>query len=822
MTSSNSQAPRTLAPATILSPLANDSAQETVVKPIRKRTNACEACKKRKTKCLGELPCDKCLQIGTECHFVEESDRRRKLALRRIEQELSSAYLLLDQIRVAYGKGNEIELERLINISKDKSPLAQRIEVQTQQKLQSLTSRSHALKEPQRSRSISSSSSMGSLDDIDTVDIDVNRDRQSRSTGFVGKGSEIAWLQRLHAEVGGLERPGTEQHVKHDKGSLASLNYHLDNLVIAEPSYSDLNAMPPKPWADQLLHTYFSFIHPTFPLLLKPLFYQQYENAFRNRLSAPQQSWLVIFNLVNAIGAKHFQLRQEHWDEDVDDRIFLSRAIALNAKHNTILDYVDLQQVQIRMLLALYYLVAGQINRSWQLIGCTARSAIALGLNLRNSDGNLDHDSKVLRSSLWWSIVYLEQILCTATGRTSCIDWNCCSITAHVLLKGDLLSESEAAGNLSTEAQEQELVFILYANDLQLQERTRYIQSVQPNSSLFSFYLADLAVIGHAAIRSVYSLQSLSGTPSEKQHQISKYQKKLEEWLSSLKEYWSFTDSHGHYTKSMECREKILLAFSFYSIEIVLNRPCLTRPEFQKNSKVRRPRSRFDDDKALVCLQSALNMTSVLPDLPDLEWLCTMAPWWSIVHHLMQALVILLLQLCVGPVGASEHGEITGGGGAVGTAEEPEKILQVSKKCLRWLFSIGNRSYSARIAFITCDRLLRKIASVRRLDLSNLPASSNLADRTADNNLLPYYRGSFNPGYTRLPHLKSSNSSSHNHDDCWGADYTHPESATDEQESTPLTLDPALLEVYETLIENRSTSDIDVFEGDIEYPHGSY
>ncbi|GKZ70441.1 hypothetical protein AnigIFM50267_006088 [Aspergillus niger] len=406
-----------------------------------------------------------------------------------------------------------MELERLINISKDKSTLARRIGVQTQQKLQdleermsfyeqlveelstnfhsevsgyianslkSLTSRSHALKEPQRSRSISSSSSMGSLDDIDTVDIDVNRDRQSRSTGFVGKGSEIAWLQRLQAEVGGLERPGTEQKVKHDKGSLASLNYHLDNLVIAEPSYSDLNAMPPKPWADQLLHTYFSFIHPTFPLLLKPLFYQQYENAFRNRLSAPQQSWLVIFNLVHAIGAKHFQLRQEHWDEDVDDRIFLSRAIALNAKHNTILDYVDLQQVQIRMLLALYYLVAGQINRS-----------------------------------------------------------------------------------------------------------------------LFSFYLTDLAVIGHAAIRSVYSLQSLSGTPSEKQHQISKYQKKLEEWLSSLKEYWSFTDSHGHYTKSMECREKILLAFSFYSIEIVLNRPCLTRPEFQKNSEVRRPRSRFDDDKAL-------------------------------------------------------------------------------------------------------------------------------------------------------------------------------------------------------------------------------
>ncbi|RAL06494.1 uncharacterized protein BO97DRAFT_419369 [Aspergillus homomorphus CBS 101889] len=610
MKSPYSQALRTLAPATDIGSLAINPAinpvQDTVVKPIRKRTNACEACKKRKSRCLGELPCDRCLQTGTECHFMEESDRRRKLALRRIEQELSSAYFLLDQIKAAYEASNEIELERLIRISKDKSALTPRIEYQRRQKLQlvkelstkfrpevsayianslkPLTSRSHALEEPQRCRSLSSSSSTDPLGEIETIDIDVNRDRQSRSTGFIGRGSDIAWLQRLDAEVGGLERPGTEQHVKHNKESLASLNYHLDNLVMAEPTYGDLYAMPPKPWADQLLQTYFSSIHPTFPLLLEPLFCQQYENAFRSRVSTPPQSWLVIFNLVLAIGAKSFQLRQEHWDENLDDRILVSRAIALNAKHNSVLEYVELQQVQVRTLFALYYLVAGQINRSWQLLGFTARSAITLGLNLRVSNRHLDHGSKAFRSSLWWSIVNLEQVLCTATGRTSCIDWHCFSITTRVSCQGDQLRGSEAAGHLH-KAQEEDLLFTVYANNLQLQERTKCLQYVQPNASLFFFYLTDLAVIGHAAISSVYSLQSRSGTASKNQHQIMKYQQKLKEWLSSLKEDWAFTDSHGHYAKGVECLEKISLAFSFYSIQIVLNRPYLTRPRSQKKQE---------------------------------------------------------------------------------------------------------------------------------------------------------------------------------------------------------------------------------------------
>jgi hypothetical protein len=47
---------------------------------------------------------------------------------------------------------------------------------------------------------------------------------------------------------------------------------------------------------------------------------------------------------------------------DVDDRIFLSRAISLNETHRLIVEHSDLHQVQIDLLLAIYYLITGQVN----------------------------------------------------------------------------------------------------------------------------------------------------------------------------------------------------------------------------------------------------------------------------------------------------------------------------------------------------------------------------------------------------------------------------------------------------------------------------
>ncbi|KAL4781043.1 hypothetical protein BJX76DRAFT_336285, partial [Aspergillus varians] len=54
-----------------------------------KRSNACMACKARKSKCGGGQPCYKCIEIGSECIFAVGLDRRRKYAQRHAEQELT-------------------------------------------------------------------------------------------------------------------------------------------------------------------------------------------------------------------------------------------------------------------------------------------------------------------------------------------------------------------------------------------------------------------------------------------------------------------------------------------------------------------------------------------------------------------------------------------------------------------------------------------------------------------------------------------------------------------------------------------------------------
>jgi len=53
-----------------------------------------------------------------------------------------------------------------------------------------------------------SSTSMGSLDAIDQVDEDLNRNESSRASGFFGKNSEVNWIRKLESGVRMTSPPG--------------------------------------------------------------------------------------------------------------------------------------------------------------------------------------------------------------------------------------------------------------------------------------------------------------------------------------------------------------------------------------------------------------------------------------------------------------------------------------------------------------------------------------------------------------------------------------------------------------------------------------
>lgn len=217
----------------------------------------------------------------------------------------------------------------------------------------------------------SSPSSIGSLEAIDRVEEDHNRSENTRATGYMGKNSELTWMQRLQREAdqraqgfpGSLE-PGVDRKAD-EQLSLHAVNYHLDDMDISVPGPVQLYAMPSREIADHLFDCYLTTVHPFYPIINRPLFQAQYRTFFEST-ARPGDKWLAILNMIFAIGAKHSQLISAPWragEDDKDHLMYLTRARILSMNGDVLFSHPDLQQVQVEGLIAFYLLASDQINR---------------------------------------------------------------------------------------------------------------------------------------------------------------------------------------------------------------------------------------------------------------------------------------------------------------------------------------------------------------------------------------------------------------------------------------------------------------------------
>ncbi|KAL5334164.1 hypothetical protein BJX70DRAFT_378997 [Aspergillus crustosus] len=814
-----------------IAPFQNDHpSRATHTVPRRtKRSTACSACKGRRSRCTGNQPCNKCVETGSECVFAEALDRRRKYAQKRAEQDLDTAQQLLKRIVEAYSQGDVTQLTWLLSTVKQHGTDERLKDVMmggyekdqgttgfekhmASPKGESKRSSSRDVPKEEHSPTLhftpyhrpkrpsvgsdDSSTSVGSLDEVDTLTEDPNRNEETRATGYIGKESEMAWMQRLDSEANHLNRDWHLQSSGED--TVTPMSYHLDNLQIAEPLTvtGDPRILPPKPWVEQLVNIYFETVGPTFPLLNKHLFVSQLNWAFIHTAQQPTRKWLSVLNLVLGIAAKYYQLAEPVPGKDVDDRVFLSRAIALTSTRWLAVQHADLHQVQIDLLLAIYYLASGQINRSWQITGRAARSAIALGLNLREVSGQIDPISKETRTRMWWSIFHLEHLLSGMTGRSMCVDYRALSVYPPVPYDEREFHLPEVKELLAnTELREQHLEWTIYANNTAIQTRNHWFSTISPNQSLYFFHLTDLSIITHVAVTSIYSL-----TPAKDSGQrgISHHQEKLKTWLSTLQPPFAFTDQSNNLNISHDSRAQVSLALSYYSSQIILSRPCLTSPDMKDpaTSSIRFPRSRFGNDTAKTCVDSALSLLSVFPQTPSMDFVLKMTPWCSVLHFMMQALTILLIQLSIGPVEVVTNHE-TGtqsGQGSVHTAEEPRAVLEASKQGFRWLHRMAEQDASARRAFKICDSFLRRIAPAKELDLSGVPSIASLPEHTSGFRQSHFKRREKGGGggdgsgseSGRIPRSTPENTVN------WGPDCTVAEASADEHQQAAYSLDPAL------------------------------
>ncbi|KAL4876827.1 fungal-specific transcription factor domain-containing protein [Aspergillus karnatakaensis] len=779
-----------------------------------KRSNACLACRTRRIKCGGNEPCDNCAVNKRDCVFVAESDRRRRFTLRRAEQKLETAHQVLDNIVAAFNAGDRPRLVSLLLVAREyRLPKATHVgNAEQASETQTLDSESPLVEDsvgdshagdgfmtrpgmphlPSTDSSATSATPAASVDfleDAGTLTEDPNRDEASRTAGYFGKASDIAWLQRLGSAVNRLTMDNRAPHSFHIQDSTPSMNYHLGHTQAAETiPPPEPRCLPPKPWAAQLVGIFFKSVAPSFPVVNKSVFIFQFDEAFTCSTSQPSRKWLAVLNLILAVGSRCYQTLPAS-GSDVDDRVYLSRALALSPAPGTT-KYLGLHQVQIELMFAIYYLFSGQSNQSWQANGRAARLAISIGLNLR-VDGNsrLDTVSKETRARIWWSIVALENVLSSITGRVSCIDSQ--SMSVHLPLPYDegqfsLPEVTELLQDCSL--RETKLQSTIHASTSERSARDQWLRDIIPSQSLYFFHLIDLSITMQAATKALYSLTATKDSISAK---IPFYQEKLQFWLSSLQPAFAFIIFDANDLGGMSApnsREQVSLAMVYYSSQMILNRPCLTELDIEAGTNIKVPRSNFEDDTAKACVHFALALISVLPSKPDIGWIMSMTSWWLLLHTIMRALTILLTQLSIGLVsvvdvsGEQQPGEANPG-------EDAEAVREAAKKALFWLHSMAEQDPSSSRAFHIGKRLFHLVTpSQAWIDLQELSAESALLGAGHENEKQRAFANAqhglngFGTVSLNLPE-RSMN---------WGPDCTGFESGTEEVDP-PLYLDPVLL-----------------------------
>lgn len=211
----------------------------------------------------------------------------------------------------------------------------------------------------------SSSSSLGSLEDVDVAIEDFNRDQKSQATGYMGKDSEVIWMQRLDSEAARQSGQGNLAHPRSlpspTDDSISSINYHLDDHKLSGSGVSNPFILPPRALSDRLFQAYLDKVQPSLAFIRRDLFCDQYRRCFLGNAN-PGRKWLAILNILLAIGCSFSRLAGENLDS-TDENLFFARAKSLGASEKILYDHDDLQQVQLEALMAFFLLVISQINR---------------------------------------------------------------------------------------------------------------------------------------------------------------------------------------------------------------------------------------------------------------------------------------------------------------------------------------------------------------------------------------------------------------------------------------------------------------------------
>ncbi|KIW28891.1 uncharacterized protein PV07_04746 [Cladophialophora immunda] len=189
------------------------------------------------------------------------------------------------------------------------------------------------------------------------------------------------------------------------------------------------------------------------------------------------------------------------------------------------------------------------------------------------------------------------------------------------------------------------------------------------------------------------TLEDSWATPQRK---IRELQRELSSWADNLPEDLAI---HNQVPMKTDPRVKVELSMYYYSIQMILYRPCLCEVIFENESSQSRE---FNRESARACVYAAISLLGVMADNPSAHAAYQLLPFWTLLHYVAPAATVLLLELCL------DHQHFT---------DEHIDPLPNIRKAMAYLWCMTEDSLSAFHAWRIFRLLLSEI-SCKYEDLS--------------------------------------------------------------------------------------------------------
>ena len=479
-----------------------------------------------------------------------------------------------------------------------------------------------------------------------------------------------------------------------------------------------LTFVQPKAASSYLIDAYYQSVHSSFPIFDRAAFITSQRTKSSKGKVTSLQYWYATVNLVSAIGARFVALVQstnELPEGCLPDLTYFSKAWAI-CRDRLFLSGVSVECVQVAGLMSLYLLCVNQveryhlsvpapgegfadISRSWRFSGMAIRTAVALNLHMRNKSSTVAETCS--QGKLWWAVYGLDCTIARMMGRASAFDHRICTVPLSTLPDNHRQSRSADV--------EEPWRQPVGAEAIELPSSVAHPSSlsIADDQAYFCCYKL-LNTLGQEAISEIYKPIQRVHVQGRLLETIEHFNQRLDKWRLGLPGIFEFRTGHDDHEV---LQRRLCLGAAFYSIRIIINRPCLCIRD-STVPKIARAVCKIGSN----CVQAAKNMLKLFTLQPaDAPYLCV--PFWSFEHYLLQSITVITTEV-LRPEFIVRQDEDDG--------------LPLCKQAVQWLQNMAGRNQVAAFGLVKANEMLRRAALRTGAYVDDMPVADSSNDLELD------------------------------------------------------------------------------------------